>query len=76
MHRVRPVVLRPARVALRRGGPGRAPASHAEGDGDEAAWESLHSTRSRPFPVPSTGRIAVKAINDDGDEVLTVLPVS
>ncbi|WP_241967119.1 hypothetical protein [Pseudokineococcus lusitanus] len=44
-------------------------------DVDEAAWESLHSTRSRPFAVPSTGRIAVKAINDYGDEVLTVLPV-
>ncbi|MEJ5944303.1 site-specific DNA-methyltransferase [Pseudokineococcus basanitobsidens] len=45
-------------------------------DVDEAAWESLNSTRSRPFPVPSTGRIAVKAINDYGDEVLTALSVT
>ncbi|GAB3222350.1 site-specific DNA-methyltransferase [Kineococcus gypseus] len=42
-------------------------------DIDEVAWASLNSTRSRPFPRPEQGRIAVKAINDYGDEVLTVL---
>lgn len=42
---------------------------------DESAWATLYSTRSRPFPYPSTGRIAVKAINDYGDEVLTVIDV-
>ena len=44
-------------------------------DIDEAAWETLYGTRSRPFPPPSTGRIAVKAINHYGDEVLKVLEV-
>ena len=39
---------------------------------DEEAWSSLYSTRSRPFPKPSTGRIAVKVINHYGDEVLKV----
>jgi adenine-specific DNA-methyltransferase len=39
---------------------------------DEAAWESLYSTKSRPFPKPDTGRFAVKVINHYGDEVLKV----
>lgn len=34
------------------------------------AWESLHSATSRPFDRPTTGRIAVKAINHFGDEVM------
>src|SRR6185312_6314066 len=42
---------------------------------DEAAWASLYSTRSRPFPRPTTGRIAVKVINHYGDEVLKVYEV-
>lgn len=42
---------------------------------DEAAWSSLYSTTSRPFPHPSTGKIAVKVINHYGDEVLKVLTV-
>ena len=44
-------------------------------DIDEAAWESLYSTRSRPFAQPSTGKIAVKVINHYGDEVLQVYDV-
>ena len=44
-------------------------------DVDEEAWESLYRTVSRPFPVPETGRIAVKVINHYGDEVLKVYPV-
>ncbi|MDP9241438.1 MAG: site-specific DNA-methyltransferase, partial [Actinomycetota bacterium] len=44
-------------------------------DIDEAAWASLYSTRSRPFPRPDTGRIAVKVINHYGDEVLKVYDV-
>ena len=44
-------------------------------DIDEAAWQSLYSTRSRPFPQPSTGKIAVKVINHYGDEVLQVYDV-
>jgi len=39
---------------------------------DEDAWSTLYSTVSRPFEVPSTGRIAVKVINHYGDEVLKV----
>ena len=45
-------------------------------DIDQAAWESLYSTMSRPFPKPSTGSIAVKVINDYGDEVVKVYEVS
>ena len=39
---------------------------------NEDAWATLYSTVSRPFDPPSTGRIAVKAINHYGDEVLKV----
>ena len=42
---------------------------------DEDAWESLYSDTSRPFPRPTTGRIAVKVINHFGDEVLKVFGV-
>jgi hypothetical protein len=41
-------------------------------DIDADAWESLHRTESRPFDKPQTGRIAVKVINDYGDEVMKV----
>ena len=39
------------------------------------AWESLYRTESRPFDKPETGRIAVKVINDYGDEVMKVFEV-
>jgi adenine-specific DNA-methyltransferase len=39
---------------------------------DEAAWESLYSTKSRPFAKPESGRFAVKVINHYGDEVLKI----
>jgi len=42
---------------------------------DEAAWSSLYSCKSRPFPRPKTGRIAVKVINHYGDEVMKVYHV-
>lgn len=42
---------------------------------DAEAWESIHSDISRPFTVPSTGRIAVKIINHLGDEVMKVFRV-
>ena len=45
-------------------------------DIDEEAWASLYSTTSRPFPKPSTGKIAVKVINDYGDEVMQVFDVT
>jgi adenine-specific DNA-methyltransferase len=44
-------------------------------DIDEDAWESLHQTESRPFPRPDTSKIAVKVINDYGDEVMKVFAV-
>ncbi len=43
---------------------------------DEDAWSSLHSDVSRPFPVPESGRIAVKVINHLGDEVMKVVRVA
>lgn len=39
------------------------------------AWETLYRDTSRPFPRPSTGRIAVKVINHFGDEVMKVYQV-
>jgi adenine-specific DNA-methyltransferase len=39
---------------------------------DEAAWSMLYTTRSRTFDPPETGKIAVKAINHYGDEVLKI----
>ncbi len=48
---------------------------------DEAAWSSLYSTVSRPFPAPKgkgkqPGKIAVKVINHYGDEVLKVYEIA
>jgi len=45
-------------------------------DINEGAWEELYSTVSRPFPKPTTGKIAVKVINHYGDEVMKVLDIS
>jgi adenine-specific DNA-methyltransferase len=42
---------------------------------DEEAWASLYRTRSRAFPLPSSGKIAVKVVNHYGDEVLQVYDV-
>ena len=47
---------------------------------DEAAWQALYSTTSRPFDPPAgkhgrPGKIAVKVINHYGDEVLKVCEV-
>jgi adenine-specific DNA-methyltransferase len=42
---------------------------------DEEAWESLKRTRSRPFPRPASGKVAVKVINHLGDEVMKVVGV-
>jgi len=44
-------------------------------DIDADAWASLHSDTSRPFPVPASGRFAVKVINHLGDEVMKVFRV-
>ncbi len=45
-------------------------------DIDEDAWSTMYSTTSRPFPIPETSKIAVKVINDYGDEVLQVVAVT
>ena len=42
---------------------------------NEEAWASLYRTESRAFPKPETGRIAVKVINDYGDEVMKIFEV-
>ena len=42
---------------------------------DEEAWANLKSDTSRPFPKPTTGRIAVKVINHLGDEVMKVFKI-
>lgn len=42
---------------------------------DPEAWETLYRDTSRPFPRPSTSRIAVKVINHFGDEVMKVFSV-
>jgi adenine-specific DNA-methyltransferase len=42
---------------------------------NEQAWETLHSSISRPFDKPKSGRIAVKVINYLGDEVMKVFRV-
>ena len=39
---------------------------------NKATWDSLYTTTSRPFAEPASGKIAVKAINHYGDEVLRV----
>jgi adenine-specific DNA-methyltransferase len=44
-------------------------------DIDPVAWETLYQTKSRPFPKPEKGKIAVKVINHYGDEVLQVYEV-
>ncbi len=43
---------------------------------NEEAWQSLYRTVSRPFPKPSTGKIAIKVINHYGDEVLKVYDIT
>lgn len=42
---------------------------------DTDAWESLYQATSRPFERLASGRIAVKVINDHGDEVMKVFDV-
>jgi adenine-specific DNA-methyltransferase len=42
---------------------------------NEGAWAALNTNQSRPFPRPKSGKIAIKVINDYGDEVLKVYSV-
>ncbi|MGH3816630.1 MAG: site-specific DNA-methyltransferase [Pseudonocardiaceae bacterium] len=41
----------------------------------QQAWDSLYGTRSRPFSLPKSGKIAIKVINHYGDEVLKVFEI-
>ena len=43
---------------------------------DAGTWATLNSDISRPFPMPASGRIAVKVINHLGDEVMKVFRVN
>lgn len=45
-------------------------------DIDAEGWESLYRTVSRPFAKPESGKIAVKVINDYGDEVMKVFDIA
>jgi adenine-specific DNA-methyltransferase len=45
-------------------------------DISENAWATVNSTVSRPFPRPSTGKVAVKVINHYGDEVMKVFALA
>ncbi|MDQ0802166.1 hypothetical protein [Arthrobacter sp. SLBN-112] len=49
--------------------------SALKADIDADAWDSLYKTVSRPFRKPESGKIAVKVINDYGDEVMKVFAV-
>ena len=42
-------------------------------DISDEAWATVNSSVSRPFPRPTTGKVAVKVINHYGDEVMKVL---
>jgi adenine-specific DNA-methyltransferase len=44
-------------------------------DINQDAWASLYRTESQPFPRPETGKVAVKVINDYGDDVMRVFDV-
>ena len=47
-----------------------------KGEVNEELWATLNKTISRPFAEPASGKIAVKAINHYGDEVLRVFETS
>jgi adenine-specific DNA-methyltransferase len=44
-------------------------------DVDESAWSSFYSTKSHPFDLPKTGKIAAKVFKHYGDEVLKVYEI-
>jgi adenine-specific DNA-methyltransferase len=44
-------------------------------DISDEAWATVNSNLSRPFPRPTTGKVAVKVINHYGDEVVKVFSV-
>jgi adenine-specific DNA-methyltransferase len=42
-------------------------------DISDEAWATVNATISRPFPKPTTGKVAIKVINHYGDEVMKVI---
>jgi adenine-specific DNA-methyltransferase len=42
---------------------------------DESGCAYLYSTKTRPFPQPKSGKIAIKVINHYGDEVMKVFEI-
>lgn len=57
------------------GDPYKALKTTLKGEISEEAWDSLNRATSRPFPRPASGKVAVKAINHLGDEVMRVFDV-
>jgi adenine-specific DNA-methyltransferase len=45
-------------------------------DYDESVWDHLAGTRSAPFEAGEQKQIAVKVIDDRGNELLVVRPLS
>jgi adenine-specific DNA-methyltransferase len=45
-------------------------------DISDEAWATVNSNVSRPFPRPTTGKVAIKVINHYGDEVMKVFAIS
>lgn len=43
---------------------------------DESVWDHLAGTESEPFKVGDTGQVAVKVIDERGNELMRVLSVS
>ena len=43
---------------------------------DSESWDTLYRTTSCSFVKPATGKIAVKVINDYGDEVIKVFDIA
>lgn len=60
---------------MRAGDPYAALKTTRKAEIDPAARESLRPDTSRPFAKPAGGRIAAKAINHLGDEVMKVFRV-
>jgi len=44
-----------------------------KGTCEETVWDHLAGTKSAPFPAGEYGKIAVKVINDRGNELLVVM---
>ena len=43
---------------------------------DDGVWEHLSGTASAPFPPGDRGRVAVKVIDDRGNELMVVKPLA